>query len=117
VPEDRSPSFDGTVEVAEEYLERAFHRWSPPPEQWKSVRELYDTCDWSDSSTDQMNFLDRAPRQQKFETKLRWVTNASSRVDGLEYRHLRALNPYCFLLETVCKVVWKVGIPNCWKIS
>jgi hypothetical protein len=117
VLEDRSPSYDGTVEAAEEYLERVYHRSSPPPEQCQSARELYDTCDWSHPSPDQMNFLDRAPSQQELETKLRRATNTSPGVDGLEYRHLRALDPYCILLETICKVVWKVGIPNCWKTS
>ncbi|KZR98966.1 Uncharacterized protein APZ42_005373, partial [Daphnia magna] len=43
--------------------------------------------------------------------------STSPGVDGLEYRHLRALDPDCILLETVCRIVSKIGIPNCWKIS
>ncbi|KAI9550364.1 hypothetical protein GHT06_002328 [Daphnia sinensis] len=117
VLEDRSPSYDGTVQAAEEYLKRTYNRLRPSPQQCQSARELYDTCDWSQPSEDQMNFLNRAPTQQELQAKLRRATNTSPGVDGLEYRHLRAIDPNCILLETVCKMVWKLGIPNCWKTS
>ncbi|KAK4017484.1 hypothetical protein OUZ56_032795 [Daphnia magna] len=45
VLEDLSPSYDGTVEAVEEYLERTYHHSSPPPQQCHNARELYDTCD------------------------------------------------------------------------
>ncbi|KAK4012288.1 hypothetical protein OUZ56_021389 [Daphnia magna] len=61
---DRSPSYDGTVEAAEEYLERTYHRSSLPSQQCQSARVLYDTCDWSHPSRDQMDFLNRAPSQK-----------------------------------------------------
>ncbi|KAI9550368.1 putative reverse transcriptase-2 [Daphnia sinensis] len=117
VLEDRSPSYDGTVQAAEEYLKRTYNRLRPSPQQCQSARELYDTCDWSQPSEDQMNFLNRAPTQQELQAKLRRATNTSPGVDGLEYRHLRAIDPNCILLVTVCKMVWKLGIPNCWKTS
>jgi hypothetical protein len=62
-----------------------------------------------------MNFLNPATSQQGLEAKLWWATNTSPGVDELEYRHLRALHSYCILLEIVCKMVWTVGIPNCWN--
>ncbi|KAK4013365.1 hypothetical protein OUZ56_025697 [Daphnia magna] len=37
---DRSPSYDGTVEAAEEYLERTYHRSSLPSQQCQSARVL-----------------------------------------------------------------------------
>ncbi|KAK4013416.1 hypothetical protein OUZ56_025968 [Daphnia magna] len=117
VLEDRSPSYDGTVQAAEEYLKRTYNRLRLSPQHCQSARELYDTCDWSQPSEDQINFLNRAPTQQELEAKLRRATNTSPGVDGLEYRHLRAIDPNCILLETVCKIVWKLGIPNCWKTS
>ncbi|KAK4021420.1 hypothetical protein OUZ56_003337 [Daphnia magna] len=88
-----SPSYDGTVQAAEEYLKRTYNRLRPSPQQCQSARELYDTCDWSQPSEDQMNFLNRAPTQQELEAKLRRATNTSPGVDGLEYRHLRAIDP------------------------
>ncbi|KAI9550369.1 hypothetical protein GHT06_000609 [Daphnia sinensis] len=100
VLEDRSPSYDGTVQAAEEYLKRTYNRLRPSPQQCQSARELYDTCDWSQPSEDQMNFLNRAPTQQELEAKLRRAINTSPGVDGLEYRHLRAIDPNCILLET-----------------
>ncbi|KAK4017369.1 hypothetical protein OUZ56_032681 [Daphnia magna] len=92
---DRSPSYDGTVEAAEEYLERAYHRSSLPSQQCQSARVLYDTCDWSHPSRDQMDFVNRAPSQKELEATLRRATYTSPGVDGLEYRHLRDLDPDC----------------------
>ncbi|KZS06625.1 Uncharacterized protein APZ42_029867 [Daphnia magna] len=113
----RSPPYDGTVQVAEEYLKWTYNRLRPSSQQCQSARELYDTCHWSQPSEDQMSFLNRAPTQQELEASLRRATNTSPGVDGLEYRHLRAIDPNCILLEMVCKMVWKLGIPNCWKTS
>ena len=66
-----------------------------------------------------MDLLNRAHSQKELEAKLHRATNTSLGVDGLEYRHIRALDNDCTttLLETVCRMVWKIGIPNCWKIS
>ncbi|KZS06532.1 Uncharacterized protein APZ42_029986 [Daphnia magna] len=104
VLEDRFPSYDGTVQAAEEYLKRTYNRLRPSLQQCQSARELYDTCDRSQPSEDQMNFLNRAPTQQELEAKLSRATNTSPGVDGLEYRHLRGIDPNCILLETVCKL-------------
>ncbi|KAK4013405.1 hypothetical protein OUZ56_025949 [Daphnia magna] len=93
VLEDRSPSYDGTVQAAEEYLKRTYNRLRLSPQHCQSARELYDTCDWSQPSEDQINFLNRAPTQQELEAKLRRATNTSPGVDGLEYRHLRSHRP------------------------
>ncbi|KZS05615.1 Uncharacterized protein APZ42_031135 [Daphnia magna] len=92
VLEDHSPSYDDTVQAAEEYLKRTYNRLRPYPQQGHCARELYDTCDWSQPSEDQMNFLNRAPTQQELEAKLRWATKTSSGVSGLECRHLRAMS-------------------------
>ncbi|KZS10328.1 Uncharacterized protein APZ42_025242 [Daphnia magna] len=97
---DRSPSYNCTVEAAEEYLERTYHHLSLPPQQCQSARVLYDTCDWSHPSRDQMDFLKCAPSQKELEAKLRRATNTSPGVNGLEYRHLMTLDPDCILLET-----------------
>ncbi|KZS00412.1 Uncharacterized protein APZ42_003280, partial [Daphnia magna] len=117
VLEDHPPSYDGTVQTAEEYLKRTYNRLRPSPQHCQSARELYDTCDWSQPTEDQMNFLNRTPTQQELEAKLRRATNTSPGVYGLEYRHLRAIDPNCIMLETVCKMVWKLGVSNCWKTS
>ncbi|KAK4021592.1 hypothetical protein OUZ56_003504 [Daphnia magna] len=117
VLEDRSPSYNGTVQAADEYFKRTYNRLRSSPQQCQSARELYDTCGLSQPSEDQMNFYNRAPTQQELDAKLRRAANTSAGVDGLEYRHLRAIDPICILLQTVCKMVWKLGIPNCWKIS
>ncbi|KZS10341.1 Uncharacterized protein APZ42_025214 [Daphnia magna] len=115
-PQDLSNN-DQAHTLREEYLKRTYNRLRPSPQKCQSARVLYDSCGWSQPSEDQMNFLNRSPTQQGLEAKLRQATNTSPGVDGLEYRHLRAIDLNCILLEEVCKMVWKLAIPNCWKTS
>ena len=55
--------------------------------------------------------------QVEIHLKLAGASNTSAGPDGLEYRHLRALDPAGFLLEKIYSKVWCLGIPKAWKAS
>lgn len=114
---ERSLPYTGTREAAAEFLHATYEQTRASLQQCQEARVLYDTCDWSTPTQDQLNFLNRPPTKDELVLKLRRATNTSPGVDGLEYRHIKALDPECILLETVCGVVWRLGIPRAWKKS
>ena len=114
---EKSPAFSGTVEEATAYLKETYERVSPSPQQCQRARELFDSCDWSRPSQDQSRSLAQPPSSCEVEAKLRRATNTSPGMDGLEYRHLLALDPKGLLLAILYKKVWEVGIPEVWRKS
>ena len=114
---EQSPRYSGTVEDAGRFLQRTYSRLPPTSQQCQQSRALYDQCAWSYPSEDQFTFLDRPPSKEEIELKLRRATNTSPGKDGLEYRHLRALDPKGTLLEEIYNVVWRIGMPGVWRTS
>ena len=55
--------------------------------------------------------------QEQIEEKLSGATNTAAGRDGLEYRHLRMLDPHGKLLERIFSRVWELGIPEGRKVS
>ena len=114
---EQSPRYSGTVEDAGRFLQRTYSRLPPTSQQCQQSRALYDQCGWSSPSEEQLIFLDRPPSKEDIELKLRRATNTSPGKDGLEYRHLRALDPKGTLLEEIFNAVWRIGMPGVWRTS
>ena len=66
---------------------------------------------------DQQSFLYCPTSSDEIQAKLLRVTNTAPGPNGLEYRHLRALDPTSKFLEIICDRVWELGIPAAWKTS
>ena len=112
-----SPRYSGSVEAAASYLRDTYHRPEPPPEHVERARKLYDDCDWALPSPDQHSFLDHPPTKDEIAMRLRRAVNTTPGKDGLEYRHLRKLDPEGLLLERIFVAAWRFGIPDDWRTS
>ena len=114
---EKSPRYSGRVETAASYLRDTYHRPEPPPEHVERARKLYDDCDWALPSPDQHSFLDHPPTKDEIALRLRRAVNTTPGKDGLEYRHLRKLDPEGLLLEKIYEAAWRFGIPDDWRTS
>ena len=114
---EKSPAFSGTLEEATVYLKETYEKVPPSPLQCQRARELFNICNWSTPTDDQLRSLAQPPSCCEVEMKLRRATNTAPGSDGLEYRHLNALDPKGLLLAVLYKKVWEVGIPEAWKTS
>lgn len=114
---EKSPAYTGTKEEATNFLRRTYVR--PPLDdlQCNRARRLFDACNWSLPSQDQIDYLNRPPSREEIQMKLRKATNTAPGEDGLEYRHLRSLDPLGLLLEAIYATVWRIGIPTAWRKS
>lgn len=112
-----SLSYTGSIEDAEVYLKVTYQRSIPNRQQCNRAKRLYDACQWSLPDDDQTNFLKAPPSREEIQRKLTKAVNSSPGADGLEYRHLRSLDPTGQLLETVFATVFRLGIPSAWKRS
>ena len=59
--------------------------------------------------------LDRPPKKEEIEARLKRAPNTAPGCDKLEYRHSKALDPQAFLLEKMFEAVWRLGIPDSWR--
>jgi len=114
---EQSLSYTGNTEEASNFLRRTYVRPPIPQPQCLLAGRLYNSCDWSLPCQDQTDYLNRPPSKEEIQWKLRKATNTAPGADGLEYRHLRALDPTGQLLETIYASVWRFGIPTAWKRS
>ena len=64
-----------------------------------------------------MEYLAMPPTADEIERKLKRAINTAPGKDGIEYRHLRALDQKGRLLEFIFDRVWTLGIPASWKVS
>ncbi len=114
---EKSPPYTGSFEAASDFLKKTYERQPISPEQCGRARNLYDSCNWRVPDEEQMAYLDRPPSREEIELKLRRATNTAPGRDGLEYRHLRSLDPNANLLEVIFEAVWRLGIPDAWRGS
>ena len=114
---EKSLPFTGTTQEAQEHLRRTYILPPPSPNQCIRARRLYDACGWAAPSEDQSGYLNFPPSREEIEIKLKRATNTSPGLDGIEYRHIRSLDPHGRLLEVIYRKVWQLGIPDAWKRS
>jgi len=106
---EKSPLYTGSFEAASDFLKNTYERQQTSPEQCGRVKNLYDSCNWREPNEEQMAYLDLPPSKHEIEMKLRRATNTAPGLDGLEYRHLRSLDPHAHLLEAIFEAVWRRG--------
>ena len=114
---EKSPRYTGTKEDAEVYLKRTYQRSTPSNSQCDRAKKLYDACQWSTPDEDMTNYLVMPPSREEIQMKLKKAMNSAPGADGLEYRHLRSLDPTGQLLEEVFATVCRLGVPGVWKRS
>jgi hypothetical protein len=117
VLEEKSSPYTGSTESADQYLQKTYVRPQLTPEKYTWKRRIFDACNWTNPTEDQSSFLNRTPSREEIELKLRRATNTSPGADGIEYRHIKALDPQCHLLEVIYERVWQIGIPDAWRRS
>jgi len=110
---EKSPPYTGSFEAASDFLRNTYERQQTSPEQCG----LYVSCNWREPDEEQMAYLDLPPSKDEVAIKLRRATNTAPGLDGLEYRHLRSLDPHAHLLEAIFEAVWRLGIPDAWRGS
>ena len=114
---EKSPPYSGTAEQAEAYLRDTYVRTRPSGEQCLRAFELYEECEWAPIPEAELELLCQPPHAKEIENKLSRATNTAPGMDGLEYRHLNAVDPKGYLLERIYRAVWRIGIPEAWKKS
>ena len=112
---EKTAPYTGDVKSAEAFLRSTYCRPQPNASRCTEARALFDSCNWSALSEDQLTFLNQPPTREEIEGKLIRAKNTSPGNDGIEYRHLRVLDPKCQLLEIIFHMVWKLGIPDSWR--
>ncbi|MFO0089556.1 MAG: RNA-directed DNA polymerase, partial [bacterium] len=115
--QEESKGYSGDRESAEAFLKRTYERPQLSTEQTAAARKLYDECHWSEPNEETLGLLSSPPKREEISAKLARATNTAPGKDGLEYRHLRALDPSGRLLEKIFELVWKYGIPKAWKTA
>ena len=115
--DDAAPKFDGCVKAAEELLRATYEKPAPSDDLVAKARSIYDECGWLQLDEDEREELDDPPTRTEIEWKLQNASNTAPGSDGLEYRHLKALDPKGYQLEVIYKAVWRLGIPKQWKES
>ena len=114
---EKSPPYTGSFEAAADFLKNTYEGQPILPDQRERARNLYDSCNWREPDEDQVAYLDRPPSRDEILIKLTRATNTAPGQDGLEYRHLRSLDPQAHLLEAMFEAVWRIGIPTAWRNS
>lgn len=114
---EKSSPYSGDRNHAEEFLVATYHRQAWSPSQLADAQDLYDSCEWAIPSKDVESYLAYPPFPAEISVKLGKAANTAPGKDGLEYRHLRKLDPHGDLLAVVFRHVWRLGIPACWKSS
>jgi len=109
---EKSLSYTGSSEEAEAYLKKTYERPIPTELQSTRAKRLYDACKWSQPTEIKTDFLKSPPSREEIQYKLTKAVNSAPGADGLEYRHLRSLDPTGFLIELVFATVCKLGIPT-----
>ena len=112
-----APRFDGCMKAAEEFLRATYERPTPSEDLVAEARSAFDECRWRQLDEEEREELDGPPIKLEIEWKLRKASNTAPGSDGLEYRHLKAIDPKGHLLEVIYKTVWRFGIPKQWKQS
>lgn len=112
-----APRFDGCMKAAEEFLRATYERPTPSEDLVAEARSAFDECRWRQLDEEEREELDGPPIKMEIEWKLRKASNTAPGSDGLEYRHLKAIDPKGHLLEVIYKTVWRFGIPKQWKQS
>ena len=112
-----SAKYDGTTEDARNFLSATYERSPPSHSERVAARTLFDSCQWLRPDDDTSGYLDGPPTKCEIERKLSRATNTAPGADGIEYRHLRALDPSGLVLESMYNAVWRIGIPAAWKQS
>ena len=113
---DKSPAYTGTLDAAKTHLHETYHRPLTSTEQCDRARTLFNNCCWTEPDENQLTYLGSPPTQEH-EGKVSGATNTAAGQDGLEYRHLRMLDPQGKLLEVIFSRVRELGIPETWKES
>ena len=112
---EQSPNYSGTREDAEAFLRSTYIRATR--EEIATARATYENCQWSEPDEQEMRYLATPPTADEIERKLKRAVNTAPGKDGIEYRHLRSLDPRGRLLEVIFGRVWALGIPASWKVS
>ena len=115
VLQEQSPGYSGTREAAETFLGATYSRMVPSHKQLSEARALFDSCHWASPSEYHLALLESPPTAAEIHLKLKRASNTAPGVDGLEYRHLRALDPDGLLMESIFAAVWRIGTPSTWR--
>ena len=114
---ENSVPYSGSTQEARAFFEDALLGSSPPTANHRSAASLFSDCCWSTPDAEQLSLLSSPPSQEEIYRKLAGATNTAAGPDGLEYRHLRALDPSGHLLALIYSQAWALGIPDAWKSS
>ena len=114
---EKSPNFTGQIEEATAHFNASLHCPMYPTGNQAQSKVLLDACCWPLPDDDQVMLLSSPPTEKEIQLKLSRASNTSPGPDGLEYRHLKALDPNGRLLARIYSQVWALGIPDAWKSS
>ena len=114
---EKSPEYTGSLQAADLHLKTTYHRTPISQYQRERARAIYNDCRWEQPDEDQLLHLNSPQTQDQIEVKLSGATNTAAGPDGLEYRHLKMLDPQGKLLALIFSRVWELGIPEGWKVS
>ena len=112
-----SQCYTGSREDAEAFLLDTYSKPRPSISEISAARSAYDSCKWASPAESDMQLLSSPPKLTEIRLKLQRATNTAPGKDGIEYQHLRSLDPNGRLLEIIFKAVWAYGIPSSWKTS
>ena len=112
---ERSPPYTGTFESAEEFLKSTYEGQQGQRTRVEEREHFMNLVSGQCLTKNRSAALNRPPSKEEIEPKLRRATNTAPGADGLEYRHLRALDPQALLLEKIFEAVWRLGIPDSWR--
>ena len=114
---EESPYYSGGRDRLEEHVAVTYHRTEVSPEGIAEARRHFDNCQWEQPDKKEFWQLPSSPSADEIVLWLRRTINTSPGMDGVEWRHLKAIDRTGTLLQTVLSAVYSLGIPSSWRRS
>jgi hypothetical protein len=93
VLDEQSAHYSGSASAAADFLKSTYERPRPTDSERERARAIFADCSWDRLSKKESDWLGSPPIREEIEAKLKKASNTAPGLDGLEYRHLRALDP------------------------
>ena len=94
-----------------------YEQQRPTDDKRAAARAHLNACHWLLPSEENSRQLNEQPISKEIKFKLARAANTVPGSNGVEYRHLRSLDPRGLVLDLMFSTVWRIGIPSCWKKS
>ncbi|GFS18488.1 reverse transcriptase [Elysia marginata] len=108
---EESPYYSGGRDRLQQYVAATYHDMNVNRDNVAEARRLFDGCQWEHPDGEETLLLQSPPSADEILRRLKRTVNTSPGMDGIKWRHLKAVDRTGILLYTVLSAVHDLGIP------